>query len=72
MFMGGASGGPVFDSSGKVFAVNSTGFEDDNVSHITPIHTIENLWLEDVNIPSNSTGKVRVQELIDNSFISYD
>jgi hypothetical protein len=42
------------------------------VSHITPIHTIENLWLEDVNIPSNSTGKVRVQELIDNSFISYD
>jgi hypothetical protein len=69
---GGASGGPVFDSSGKVFAVNSTGFEDDNVSHITPIHTIENLWLEDVNIPSNSTGKVRVQEIIDNSFISYD
>ena len=69
---GGASGGPVFDSSGKVFGVNSTGFEDDDLSYITPIHTIESLLLEDVSIPSNSTGKVRVQELIDNLFISYE
>lgn len=69
---GGASGGPVFDPSGKVCGINSTGFENDNLSFITPIHTIENLLLTDVVIPTNKTGQVRVRELIDNSFISYE
>ena len=69
---GGASGGPVFDSLGKVFGVNSTGYDNDDLSFITPIYTIENLLLDDISIPSNSTGKVRVRELIDNSFISYE
>jgi hypothetical protein len=69
---GGASGGPVFDSLGKVFGVNSTGYDNDDLSFITPIHTIENLLIDDISIPSNSTGKVLVKELIDNSFISYE
>lgn len=68
---GGASGGPVFDSSGKVIGVNSTGFTDDNLSYITPIYTIENLVLTDVNTSTNKTGSVRVRELIQAGFISY-
>jgi len=69
---GGASGGPVFSANGRVCGVNSTGFENDDISFVTPIHTIENLILSDVFIPTNMTGQVRVRELIDNSFIAYD
>jgi Trypsin-like peptidase domain len=69
---GGASGGPVFDSSGKVFGVNSTGFENEGLSFVTLIRTIENLQLEDVFIPGNNTGKVSVRELVESSFISYE
>jgi hypothetical protein len=69
---GGASGGPVFDASGKVFAVNSSGYENDDLSFVTPINTIENLLLTDIFIPSNNSGQVRVRELIDNAFISYE
>lgn len=69
---GGASGGPVFDPFGKVCGVNSTGFENDDLSFITPIHTIENLLLADVRIPNNNSGQVRVRELIEGSFISYE
>jgi Trypsin-like peptidase domain len=34
---GGASGGPVFDSQGRVFAVNSTGWGSDPDSYVSPI-----------------------------------
>lgn len=69
---GGASGGPVFSANGRVCGVNSTGFENDDLSFVTPIHTIENLLLADVFIPTNNTGQVRVRELMDNSFIAYE
>ncbi len=69
---GGASGGPVFDDSGKVCGVNSTGFDDDCLSFVTPVYTIENLLLVDVKTPNNTTGQVRVRELIENEFISYE
>jgi hypothetical protein len=68
---GGASGGPVFDLDGNVFGVNSTGFENEDLSFVTPIHTIENLLLTDVLIPNNSSGQVSMKELIDGGFISY-
>jgi hypothetical protein len=69
---GGASGGPVFDSAGKVCGINSTGFENSNLSFVTPISTIENLLLSEIFIPSNKSGQVRVSELIDGSFVSYE
>jgi hypothetical protein len=69
---GGASGGPVFDNAGKVCGINSTGFENSDISFVTPISTMENLLLADVFIPSNESGQVRVSELIDGSFISYE
>lgn len=68
---GGASGGPVFDSAGEVFAVNSTGLENDDVSFVTPIHMIENLYLDDVFTPTNKSGRVSIAELIDVGFIAY-
>lgn len=69
---GGASGGPVFNSAGKVIGVNSTGFDGTDLSFITPISEIKNLFLADVKIPSNHSGQVRVQELIDGCFIKCD
>lgn len=68
---GGASGGPVFDSSGEVFAINSTGFENEDVSFVTPVHTIETLYLDDVFTPTNTSGRVSAGELIDSGFIAY-
>lgn len=67
---GGASGGPVFDSSGEVFAINSTGFDNDSVSFVTPIPAIENLCLDDVFTPTNPSGRVSVKEIMDGGFIA--
>jgi hypothetical protein len=69
---GGASGGPVFNTSCKVIGINSTGFDNDDLSFITPIMTIENLLLLDVHTPSNESGKIRVKELIEEGCISYE
>lgn len=69
---GGASGGPVFTDSGLVCGVNSTGYEDDALSFITPVKTIESLLLSGVNTPNNSSGQIRVNELIKDKFISYE
>jgi len=69
---GGASGGPVFTEAGIVCGVNSTGYENDSLSFITPIETIENLMLSDVNTPNNSTGQIRINELIKDKFITYE
>lgn len=69
---GGASGGPVFNEHGTVFAVNSTGFDDDSLSFITPINVINNLLLHGVQTPNNMSGQIRIQELIDDKYIIYD
>ena len=69
---GGASGGPVFTEKGLVCGVNSTGYDDDALSFITPVKTIENLLLTGIKTPNNSTGQIRVKELINDKFISYE
>ncbi len=69
---GGASGGPVFNDEGVVCGVNSTGYENEPLSFITPINTIVNLVLNDVGTPNNSTGQISIQELINDKFILYD
>lgn len=68
---GGASGGPVFTKEGVVCAVNSTGYEDDQLSFITPVEAIENLILSGIRTPNNTTGNVKVSELIEGQFIDY-
>ena len=67
----GASGGPVFDKSGHVFAVSSTGFdlgndEGENISFVTPIlPSLITMALED------GAGNIyTVPELIKKGFIS--
>ena len=40
---GGASGGPVFDESGTVFAVNSTGFDGTDIGYVSHIQSIGEL-----------------------------
>ncbi len=70
---GGASGGPVFDCEGKVFAINSTGYEDDDLSFVTPIHTIVELHLKGVKINNNESNEfLSVNDLIKAGFIDYD
>lgn len=66
----GASGGPVFDKEGRVFAICSTGFEfgDDgeNVSFVTPILPSLNLVLDD------GLNKRTVLELIEQNIINFE
>ncbi|EGQ7967254.1 trypsin-like peptidase domain-containing protein, partial [Vibrio vulnificus] len=38
--VGGASGGPVFDASGKVVAINSTSYENDNITFVSCIQDL--------------------------------
>jgi V8-like Glu-specific endopeptidase len=51
LIMGGASGGPVFDKDGKVFAVCSTGYDlidgEENISLVTPISPSFSMTIED-------------------------
>ena len=61
-----------FNERGRVCGVNSTGFENDSLSFVTPVYTIENLLLLDVFTPNNSIGRVRVRELMDDNFIIYE
>jgi V8-like Glu-specific endopeptidase len=64
----GASGGPVFNlKTGRVAAVNSTGFdfyeEGQNVSHITPISQVLDIEIPDAEL-FDTAGKFTVRELL--------
>lgn len=64
----GASGGPVFDKNGRVFAVCSTGFDlvegEEPISFVTPIFPTFNFLLED------DSGRTTVAELINQGVIN--
>lgn len=49
---GGASGGPVVGKAGNVFAVNSTGFDDDDISYLSPINEVLRLPLPNLKLPN--------------------
>lgn len=67
----GASGGPVFDKNGRVFAICSTGFEfgdgGENVSFVTPIAPSLNLVLED-----ELNSRATILELIHKQIINFE
>lgn len=67
----GASGGPVFDSKGHVFALSSTGIDlcdgGENISFVTPISPSFGLILED-----GAGNKYSIQELIDKKHIPFE
>lgn len=59
----GASGGPVFSRSGKVFAVNSTGFDGTDVSYVSRINEILDLTIDDVIVDNQPPRSVSVIDL---------
>lgn len=62
---GGASGGPVFDSNGRVFAINSTGFDGTSTAFISHIQRIGGLPVGPIKLADGALAEtVRVSELI--------
>jgi len=55
---GGASGGPVIGPSGRVFAINSTGFEANDLSYVSCISEVLDLAIPDVILPGNLTPRI--------------
>lgn len=67
---GGASGGPVVDANGTVFAVNSTGFEDDDLSYVSCISQVLDLAITGVALPGDPAPRTTtVRELRDRGFV---
>jgi hypothetical protein len=69
----GSSGGPVAYGDGKVFAIISTGFENINLSYVSPIAEILDLPIPGVRMP---TGLIRydlkVRDLIQLKLVIFD
>jgi hypothetical protein len=67
---GGASGGPVLGPNGTVFAVNSTGFEDDDLSFVSCISEVLDLAIPDVVLSDGPNPRsVTVRELRSKGFV---
>ena len=67
---GGASGGPVVGPTGTVFAVNSTGFEDDELSYVSCISEVLDLAIPGVVLPDSPTPRTTtLRELKDRGFV---
>jgi Trypsin-like peptidase domain len=59
----GASGGPVFSKDGRVFAINSTGFDGTEDSYVSSIGGILDLAIDDVVIGGKAPRSVTIREL---------
>lgn len=63
---GGASGGPVCDEDGNVFAINSTGIDGTNISYASSISDIMQLVVCDVTLPDGShRDTITIRELVE-------
>jgi Trypsin-like peptidase domain len=61
---GGASGGPVFGKSGSVFGVNSTGYDDTDISFVSRIYEIFDLTIDGIVMtPGTAPCSVSVKEM---------
>ncbi len=70
---GGASGGPVFDSRGRVFAVNSTGIGGTDVAYVSHIQAIGALSIEQFQTPDGIVHKqMSIGKMIDLGLIQLD
>lgn len=66
----GASGGPVFDDEGCVFAINSTGFDGTDLAYVSHVQSIGGLTLPHVQTPDGEIHKkITISELIDRGSI---
>ncbi|MFA6002775.1 MAG: hypothetical protein WC881_01770 [Elusimicrobiota bacterium] len=68
---GGASGGPVFDYRGYVFAINSSGVDGTSISFVSSIFSVFPVWISDVRIPRQapSVSRVRIDQLREWGFV---
>jgi len=67
---GGASGGPVVGPDGTVFAINSTGFEDEELSYVSCISEVLDLEIPGVSLPGSPTPRsTSLRELADHGFV---
>jgi hypothetical protein len=67
---GGASGGPVVGPSGTVFAVNSTGFDADELSYVSCISVVLDLAIPGVVLPGSETPRsTTLRELVKSGFV---
>ena len=60
---GGASGGPVFSRSGSVFGINSTGYDDTDLSFVSRVHEIFQLAIDDVAMGTEPPRRVPLIEI---------
>lgn len=61
---GGASGGPVFAKSGSVFGVNSTGYDNTDISFVSRIDEIFDLAIDGIVMtPESAPRSVSVKEM---------
>ncbi len=68
---GGASGGPVLGPDGKVFAVNSTGYENEAMSFVSCISAIFDVEFPSVKLPTEAEARpVSIRELTKLGYIS--
>jgi hypothetical protein len=66
---GGASGGPVIGQNGAVFAINSTGFKDDEVSYVSCVSAALDLAIPEVKLPGDASPRsTTLRELVERGF----
>lgn len=67
---GGSSGGPVVGPNGTVFAINSTGFDDDELSYVSCISEVLDLAIPDVALPGSAIPRsTTLRELRERGFV---
>ncbi len=70
--LSGASGGPVFDHEGRVFAINSTGYEGVDVSYYARVIELLPLNIHDVSINGRNYESISVPNLAKHRSIIFD
>jgi hypothetical protein len=68
----GASGGPVFDSDGYVFAVNSTGIDGTDIGYVSHIQRIGGLPVRNYRDHDGTIKNIEISKLAEMGEISID
>lgn len=71
---GGSSGGPVSNSDGSIFGINGTAFDNDRLSFVSCISSLNDLYLSDVKLSGDEKPRQRMgfSELLRNRVVSVE
>jgi len=74
IILGGASGGPVFNTDGKVFGINSTGWEGVKESYVSDIKDLLSITIEDIQLSQDDKNLkvMTIEELASIGHITID